>query len=383
MKYIFWISLVIILYPYVGYPLILWIKNLFNVNKINRMTPSLKDYPFVSVVIAVKNEELNIEKKIRNILDQTYPENSFEMIIIADGSSDDTNDIIERLSLEINSKYNFFKIKIISYFPSHGKAFALNQGVNNASGELIIFSDARQIFEANAIEMLVLTLQNQQIGCVSGELLFEGKAGGDSKPEMGIYWQYEKWIRKQESFSGFMVGATGAIYAIRKSLFYPIPSNTILDDVLIPISIIFKGFYAVFNDQARAYDKPTGHVKDEWRRKVRTLAGNWQLLSINNDLILPWRNPIWFRFISHKILRLIVPFFLPVFFISCLFIQEPLYRFFAISQFIFYGIVGLAYIRPSIRNIRIVNISFFFVTLNLAAITGFYYYVTDRTDRLW
>ncbi|MER2511809.1 MAG: glycosyltransferase family 2 protein [Nitrosomonas ureae] len=381
MKLTVWLSSLFILYPYIGYPLILWIKMIFSEQ--NNLKWSGIYYPLVSVVIAAKNEQVNIERRIRNILQQNYPKDNFEIIVVSDGSTDETNDIVKNMSLEIKSQYNIPAIKLISYFPSQGKSIALNKGVKNAIGEIIVFTDARQSFHIDAIKDLVLCFKDQEVGCVSGELLFEEDVAGEGKPEMGIYWRYEKWIRKQESYSGSMVGATGAIYAIRKGLFEPMPANTILDDVLIPMTIVCKGFSAIFNEDAKAYDQQTSNIAEEWRRKVRTLAGNWQLLSINKSLFIPWQNPLWFRFISHKFLRLIVPFFLPIVLLSCALIQEPFYRVLTIIQLSIYSLVLLGYVVPIVRKIRFINLCFFLVTLNIAAVAGFYYWVTGSTAKLW
>ena len=381
MKLVFWSSLLFILYPYIGYPLILWIKRIFSTQIELKLNSAY--YPLVSVVIAAKNEQVNIERRIRDILQQSYPKDNLEIIVISDGSTDKTNDIVEKLALEIKSQSNTPAIKILSYFPSQGKSIALNTGVKNASGEIIVFADARQRFHIDAIKNLVLFLEDQEVGCVSGELEFEGNVAGEGKPEMGIYWRYEKWIRKQESYSGSMIGATGAIYAIRKALFEPMPADTILDDVLIPMTIVCKGFSAIFNEDAKAYDQQTSNIAEEWRRKVRTLAGNWQLLSINKSLFIPWQNPLWFRFISHKFLRLIVPFFLPIVLLSCALIQEPFYRVLTIIQLSIYSLVLLGYVVPIVRKIRFINLCFFLVTLNIAAVAGFYYWVTGSTAKLW
>lgn len=381
MKLVFWSSLLFILYPYIGYPLILWIKRIFSTQIELKLNSAY--YPLVSVVIAAKNEQVNIERRIRDILQQSYPKDNLEIIVISDGSTDKTNDIVEKLALEIKSQSNTPAIKILSYFPSQGKSIALNTGVKNASGEIIVFADARQRFHIDAIKNLVLFLEDQEVGCVSGELEFEGNVAGEGKPEMGIYWRYEKWIRKQESYSGSMIGATGAIYAIRKALFEPMPADTILDDVLIPMTIVYKGFSAIFNENAKAYDQQTSNIAEEWRRKVRTLAGNWQLLSINKRFFIPWQNPLWFRFISHKFLRLIVPFFLPIVLLSCAPIQEPFYRFLTIMQLSIYSMALLGYVAPIVRNVRFINLCFFLTTLNVAAIAGFYYWTTGSTAKLW
>ncbi|MEI2701469.1 MAG: glycosyltransferase family 2 protein [Baekduia sp.] len=381
MKLIFWISAFFVFYPYAGYPLILWINGLFSSRR--KKVLIRESTPFVSVVVAVKNEEKNIQNRINNLLLQSYPKNRFEIVVASDGSTDSTNEIVSRMAREIRSQFNDPKIIFTSYHPSRGKSVAINEGVKNANGEILVFTDARQRFQVDAIKNLTSILNDPTIGCVSGELLFEDEAEGKDKTEIGLYWRYEKWIRKQESLSGSIVGATGAIYSIRKALFEPMPANTVLDDVLIPMIIVQKGFSAVFCDEAKAYDRLSSRIIDEWRRKVRTLSGNWQLLSINSNFILPWRNPLWFRFVSHKVLRLIVPFLLPIVLLSCASVQDPFYKALTFTQLFIYSLALLSYIVPAVRNVRFVNLCYFFILMNAAAVVGFYHWLMGNTAKIW
>lgn len=304
MALLFFLLTAFILYTYLGYPLALQLKSLFRSKYIQKRID--REYPFVSVIVAARNEEENIADRARNIRDQAYPKDRIELIIVSDGSTDSTNDIIETIMKRGNPKEDFLKFD--SHFPSRGKPSCLNKAIYMAKGEIIVFADARQRFEADVIGVLVDNFSDPRIGCVSGELILEETPGSSIQTEMGSYWRFEKWLRKLESETGSVPGATGAIYAIRKELFRPLPAETLLDDVLIPMRVCMQGYRTVFDEKAIAYDSYSLNLDLEKKRKVRTLAGNWQLIFLEPHLLNPAENPIWIRFVSHKIFRLLVPY---------------------------------------------------------------------------
>ena len=322
MKIIYWLSLSFIVYTYIGYPVLLYVWSKILPRDINKGDPEYK--PSVSVLIAARNEEDNIESRIENLIAQDYPKDKMEIIIVSDGSSDGTNDIVEQLSNDSNDlkdkKSNL--INLISYASSRGKPYAINMGIANAKGEIIVFADCRQRFAKNAITELVANFNDVSIGCVSGELVFEESPGSSIEKEMGMYWKFEKSIRKLESRTGSVPGATGAIYAIRKKLFSSLPEQTLLDDVLIPLNVRMQGYRVIFDSKALAYDFVSNDISLEKKRKVRTLAGNWQLLVLRPALIIPVINSLWLKFLSHKIFRLLVPYFVILLFISTLYLQD-------------------------------------------------------------
>ncbi len=316
MEITIWLILIFILYTYLGYPLILFFGAKVTTKVIDK---NFKYEPNVSVVIAAYNEEKNIEKRIKNILGQNYPREKLEVIIVSDGSSDQTDLIIKKIQQQKNINF----LKLCTYPVSQGKAHAINQGVNIATGEIIVFADSRQRFETNAIKHLVANFNDQKIGCVSGELKFEDTPDSSINNEVSIYWNFEKQIRKMESHIGSVPGATGAIYAIRKKLYSAIPAETLLDDVLIPMKICLKGYRTVFDGHAIAYDVASKNVEQEQKRKIRTLAGNWQLFIIAPELMNPFKNPIWINFISHKIFRIFVPYAFLLFILNLIYLQRP------------------------------------------------------------
>jgi len=378
-KFIFWFSIFFILYSYLGYPLILFIlSKLFPrpCKKNNEFS-----HPYVSVIVASNNEEGKIGRRVKNLLAQEYPPGRLEIIVVSDGSTDATETIVKQLAMEQTSGQA--SIFCYAYSPSKGKPTALNLGVQKARGEIIIFADSRQQFEKNTIPELVANFADPLIGGVSGELVFLEEGESRIKMQMGAYWKYEKLIRKLESKSGSVVGATGAIYAIRKHLYQPLPAETILDDVLTPLNIVFQGYRIVFDGQAVAYDFISQDVKQEWHRKVRTLSGNWQLVSISPLFRNSLHNFFFWRIFSHKFARLFVPFFLIALLLSSLLADGVIYSLVACGQIIFYLVSLLFLLVVPLRRNPILKLCYFFCLLNIAAFFSFFVWCSGRCGSSW
>lgn len=374
MKVIFWSSLFFIIYTYLGYPLWLALRNIC-ISPLCSLKEKIFKPPYISVVIAAYNEENIIYKRIYDINMQNYPEDKIEIIVVSDGSTDQTFSVLKELRIP--------NLKVIELPLNQGKAGALNMGVHEAKGEIVVFADARQTFSPNAIQNLSDSFSDPKVGCVSGELMFLQDGESTIQAEMGAYWKYEKWIRKAESVSGSTVGATGAIYAIRKNLYRTLPTGTILDDVLTPINIAVQGYRCLFNSEAVAYDVISKNISQEWKRKVRTLAGNWQLLSLAPFLLLPSKNPLWWRFLSHKIFRLLVPLALLLLLGGGMIAEGMLYKIFSVLHLLIYIVTLMAWQLPRLRKNRLINFIFYFVTMNIAAVAGFWKWVNGFGDTIW
>jgi cellulose synthase/poly-beta-1,6-N-acetylglucosamine synthase-like glycosyltransferase len=305
MKVAFWLALAIVAYVYVGYPLVLavWARVAPRPVRRSVMTPP------VSIVVAVRNEAAVIRARVNNLLSLDYPADRRQIIVVSDGSTDDTVEILAGYQADVD----------VVVLPAGGKALALNAGVARARHDIVVFTDARQAFAPDALRALMAPLADAEVGGVSGELLIDCEAGagqdtiGDG---VGAYWRYEKWLRRHESQIGSIVGSTGAIHALRRELWQPLPAETILDDVLAPMQAVLAGARVVFESSARAYDRVAADAPAEYRRKTRTLAGNYQLLRLQPRLLVPFMNPVWIQFVSHKLGRLIVPFALVMLLVS-------------------------------------------------------------------
>jgi biofilm PGA synthesis N-glycosyltransferase PgaC len=367
MRLLFWICIAFVAYAYVGYAIWLW----FRVRLGTRPVLQQNVTPSVTIVIAARNEENNLPAKLENLRQLDYPRDRLQIIIASDGSTDRTPEILCQHSSEV--------VPLILQ-QSGGKAAALNAAVQLATGDILVFFDARQSVDPNAVSELVACFADPGIGAVSGELLLESAAGQPSNA-LGIYWKIEKIVRKLESATGSVVGVTGAIYAIRRNLYTPIPPSTILDDVFIPMQVVRQGKRVVFQPSAIARDLLFSEKGKEFSRKVRTLTGNYQLLRLAPWLLSP-ANPLLFRFVSHKILRLLVPVFLIGAFVASAFAGGEFYRIALFLQVFFYLLAAFGALQPSLTRFKPIAIASTFVILNAAAALAFYNFILGR-NRVW
>lgn len=372
MNVLFVISVCAILYTYLLYPVIITLWGTMARRRVQRgHTP----FP-LSVVLAVRNEERTIEARIENLLNQEYPADLAEIIIVSDGSTDAT---IERAS-----RFRDDRISIIDTGSPVGKAMALNRGVEAAANELIVFADARQRFAPDVFTELASMFHDETVGCVSGELVFSKEGTSEVQEGVGLYWRYEKLIRRKESDVDSVVGASGSIYAVRKRLYTPLPAGTILDDFLLPMRIVLLGYRAVFTRSARAFDTVAETASQEFSRKVRTLAGNFQALRFEPALLNPARNRLWFQFVSHKIARLFAPYFCILAFVGNFFVPGSLFHVLLILQILFYGSALLKFTPLKSTALgSLIRISSTFVMLNAAAIVGFWMFLTGQEAAIW
>jgi len=310
----FYVSIVFVLYVYLGYPVLLWLWR----RVACRAVKKIKSEPSVSIILAAYNESACIEGKILNLMALDYPRHKLEIILSLDRPTDDTESVAR--------KYETDRIRVLLSKRHAGKAEALNLAVAEATGEILVFADARQLLDRSAVRELVANFADRSVGVVTGELILLDRFGKEAGDAVGLYWRYEKQLRSMESDIHSTMGATGAVYAIRRELYQPIPSHTILDDIAIPMNAVLNGRRIVFDRAARAYDSATTSMSTEFSRKVRTLTGNFQLLNQMPNLLIPWRNPVFLQFVSHKVGRLFVPYFLVLLFASNLFLEGAAYR---------------------------------------------------------
>jgi len=378
--FIFWFSILFVIYTYLMYPVILYLLTYFQQKNLIVENLDLSCNKTISIIISAKNEGSVLEERIKNLSQQDYDSSLIEMIIVSDGSTDNTEFIVRNI---IDKNIIKMEIKLISLTESEGKPNALNLAVSVAKGEILIFADCRQKFEKDAFKYLVSYFTETSIGAVSGELVFRASNDSSIQMQVGMYWMYEKFIRKLESNIGSTIGVTGAIYAMRRSLYTPLNKCTLIDDVVIPIGILSKNYKVIFSQSAIAYDYVSKNEKHEWRRKVRTLAGNWQLLNKDISQLFGLRCLQLFMVFSHKLFRVFVPFFLIIILILSLLIDGDIYKFIFIMQFIVYFSVLVSHFVPTIKKYKIINLAYFFVLLNIAALAGFIFWITGNTDQLW
>jgi cellulose synthase/poly-beta-1,6-N-acetylglucosamine synthase-like glycosyltransferase len=369
--WVFWAAAALIAGAYAGYPAWLWLRSWWSPRPVLRGVVE----PTVSAAMIVRNEEAAIAAKLDNLFALEYPPEKLEIVVVSDGSEDGTARLLDGLRAHP-------RVQILLKDSAQGKAAGLNDAVRMANGEIVFFTDARQKIEPGALRFLLENFADPEVGCASGELMLGRPEDGETGRGMGLYWRIEKKIRELESASGSVAGATGAIYCARRDLLEPLPSGTILDDVLLPMQIVRKGSRVVFDSRAHAWDMPDLGQAREFARKVRTLSGNYQLLQL-----APWllgsSNPIRFEFICHKLLRLVVPFALLAVLVASLFLPQPFYRVALAGQILFYGLSLAAVAGLNIGPLsRVADAARTFVVLNTAAMVAFVNFVTARKT-LW
>jgi cellulose synthase/poly-beta-1,6-N-acetylglucosamine synthase-like glycosyltransferase len=268
-------------------------------------------------LIAAHNEETAISRRLQELKAQIAAAGvPGEIIVVSDGSTDGT--------AALARSHGAADVHVVESEQRLGKAAALTTGCAEATGEILIFADARQTWAPDALRSLLQNFRDPAVGAVSGNLMLESSPGVPAC--VGLYWRYEKWLRAQESRLHSLTGVTGAISAVRRELFRPIPHGTLLDDVYWPLQVTMQHRRVVFDEQAVAYDRLPERADHEFRRKVRTLCGNLQLLTLCPAAFLPWRNPVWFQLISHKLLRLATPWALLLLLVGGFALPGPDYR---------------------------------------------------------
>lgn len=378
---IFWVLVGFVFYTYTGYPAILMILGRVRSLPVYKKLQDDTELSSVSVIIAARNEETTIGARLENLSTQDYPKDRFEIVVVSDGSNDRTGEIVALMAA--NRSPVSPEIRLVRSLTRQGKPTALNAGVVAAKGQIIVFADCRQTFAKDAIRHLVANFADPDVGCVSGELLFVKGQGSSIEEEMGAYWRYEKAIRKMESAIGSVVGATGAIYAIRRALYVPIPAEILLDDVYCPIQCCLQSYRVVFDGQAIAFDTVSKDVSREWQRKVRTLGGNWQLAPLIPLLWVRGRWQMLWQLLSHKVARLLGPFLLAGLLMVSVLCEGTSYRVLFWLQITAYLICGSATLIPGLRKLRIVSFGYFFLVLNVAALVGWWRWMRGDLARCW
>jgi poly-beta-1,6-N-acetyl-D-glucosamine synthase len=373
MKIIFWVCLFFVVFVYFGYPLALYIIALFK-KKEYRKGDSL---PGVSILIPAHNEERVISQKLENVYNLDYPEDKLEAILILDSCTDNT----EAQANRFKSK----QLKIIKQTERLGKAAALNVGIKEAKGEVLIFTDANSIFKKDALRKLIQYFEDEAIGGVCGRLRYRSGSEDIGHPEAeSLYWKYENFIKKLESKSNTLVTANGSIYALRKDLFSDIDEE-LADDLVLPIKTAHKKKFFIYEPEAEAEERLPQKAEEEFIRRTRLInQGMKATFRLRKD-ILSSGSFFIFEFICHKLLRWLVPVFLSLVFISNIFLLESAsYLLFFAAQIVFYSLTLAGYIfYKQGKRIKIFYLPFYFCLLNLASLRALIDFLSRKSTKTW
>jgi cellulose synthase/poly-beta-1,6-N-acetylglucosamine synthase-like glycosyltransferase len=344
----------------------------------------------VTLLIAAYNEEATIAEKLENSLALDYPPDRLQILVAADGSDDHTPDIVQSFASR--------GVELSYSPPRHGKMAAINRARPQSRGEIVVFSDANNIYEPGVLRELVAPFADPTVGGVTGAKSIMRGDGALGESE-GLYWKYESFIKKQETRLGSTTGVAGEILAIRRSLFESPPDNIINDDFYIAMRLIQRGYRIIYNPKARSVERVSASAQDEIARRARIVAGRYQAIVLAPQL-LPFQNPliIW-QVVSHKFLRPLVPFAMVGALLTNLMavvypirskrsaltnLAPPFNWFFLILQLIFYGLAWMGSQSKLQGKLgSILYVPTFLVNSNLAAIIGLYRFLTRSQTTLW
>ena len=337
---------------------------------------SSEEWPRLTLLIAAYNEEAVIEQRVRNALEMDYPRDRLEIVIGLDGCSDGTAEIVRGFGQR--------GVRLLEFDERRGKASVLNAAMNQVNGEIVVMSDANTDIDPQAARRLVQWFRDSRVGAVVGRLILtDPRSGGNAD---GLYWRYETFLKRCEGRLGALLGANGAIYAIRRKLYVPIPPETIIDDFVIPLlAKLHSGCAIVYDCTAVAREETPPDVTSEFHRRARIGAGGFQSIALLWRLLDPRRGWVAFTFLSHKVLRWLCPFFLIGLLASnVLLCDRPFFRRVLVAQMVFYGVSLLAAFVPGgVRLPKPIRLMTMFTSMNAALLVGFVRWLRKRQNAAW
>ena len=365
---LFWVALALVGYAYAGYPLLATAL----ARRFGTAPATDAAQPPLTVVIAAWNEEARIGARVRDVLAQDYPADRLAVLVVSDGSSDGTAAAAQQVDP---------RVTVLALADNVGKAMALNAALARVATGLVVFTDARQRFAPGALAALAAPFADPRVGAVSGELRIEANGTGAG---VGLYWWLETRLRLAEARLGWLHGVSGSIWALRRALYRPMPAGTILDDMWLPCHVALSGHRVWMTRDAMALDAASRGADEEFGRKLRTLAGNWQLIARLPVLLVPGRNPVFFAWASHKLLRLVAPWALLAALAASALADGPVYRVALVAQLLAYGLAIAGLLLPRLAaRVRVLGAASAFLLLNLAAFLSLPAALAWKPARLW
>lgn len=373
---LFCISAALVLYHYVLYPATIILAARARPPESDVPPPDAACLPTVTLLIAAYNEDRVIEAKLRNSLALDYPRDRLEIIVVSDGSNDATPAIARR-----------FVERGVT--PLHdparrGKTAALNRGVAAARGEIVVFSDANNLFDSDALTRLVARFRDPRVGGACGLKSIAAADERESSQGDGLYWRYESAVKLAESRLGSITGADGEIFAIRKRLYLPLDERLINDDAAITFDIVRQGYRVVYEPRAVSREPASIRLEDDYFVKVRMVSGGFQTLAFYRRFLFPPRSIFALAFLSHKLLRWLMPLLLGVVYVTSAWLAyRPFFLGFFILQTVFYLLAALGWLLRRRRPARVLYFPCYFTVMNLAALTGLYRYLRRTQTTSW
>ena len=378
---IFWLSVAVVVYTYVGYPIFIAILARIRGRRSRETTAAF--LPFVTLIIPAHNEERWIRHKIENTLELEYPRELLQIVIASDGSSDRTVDIAR----EFESR----NVAVAVFEERHGKQEMLNLMVPKSVGDIVVMTDTNVLLRPDSVRLLVRSFADREVGCVTGRKLCIEQKGVPQGAGENLYWRYESWIKQNESCLHSCLGAHGQLFAVRRSVFPPV--KKVGEDFYIPMKLVAStGLRVIYEPEAIAYTPAAANLAIEFERKTRAHVSFLLTLSLLPVLMFPFKTPVWWQYVSHHVLRMIVPPALIAMFVSLATLARSGRFYFAlfVAQVIFYALaaIGFALARRDIR-IKLFYVPFYFTFANAAVALALlrwprrkYDYAWKRTERI-
>jgi cellulose synthase/poly-beta-1,6-N-acetylglucosamine synthase-like glycosyltransferase len=369
-------SLALVGYCYFIYPVVIWICSRLFGRRLDAPKLADDDLPLVTLLIAAHNEERWIGARIENALAQDYPREKLDVVVASDGSRDAT--------VAIAAGFADTRVRVFDFRENRGKATTLNAAFPESRGQIVVFSDANTFFKPRALKNLVRWFADPSIGTVCGKLVLTDPARGRNVDS--LYWRYETFMKTCESRLGALLGANGAIYALRKNDYVPIAASTLVDDFVIPLVARLKnGKAIIYESDAVAWEETPPEIADEFRRRSRIGAGGFQAMLRLWRLLIPARGWVAFSFLSHKVLRWLCPFFLILALAANLFcLDVPVYVGIFVAQLAFYITAALGAVLPAGGLFgKLVRLPTMFTSMNLALLVGFWNWISRQQRGVW
>ncbi len=373
---LFWTALFFMIYAFAGFPLILWLMSRFHRNT----SPLRKsgELPKVTLLISAYNEEAVIKDKLQNSLELEYPRDRLDILVVSDASSDNTDKLVGQFSDQ--------GVRSIRQQTRQGKTAALNLGVPTAKGEIVVFSDANALYDRNALKNLARHFQNPRIGFVSGWTKYITSRGDSVSESTSLYGRLELLTKRYESCFGTCIGADGAIFAIRRSLYRPLQPYDI-NDFVIPLQILEQGFQGILDETAFCLEETAGHTAGEFKRQTRITNRTIRAISNHSRLLNPLRFPFAaFALFSHKLLKFLLPFFMLLALGTNLLLlrQGVIFQLCILGQALYYTLAAMGFLLEKYhRHNRLAAMAYTFAMVSWAFFLGWTSFLAGETYVTW